>query len=63
MQPYHSWVDDGTVTPVNGLIFNTADKIECSPLRIFGEIKKRRLSQELLLFKSLQVKNVNRIVS
>ncbi|EPW9143526.1 hypothetical protein ACWSO9_004580 [Escherichia coli] len=44
-------------------MFNTSDKIECSPLRIFGEIKKRRLSQELLLFKSFQVKNVNRIVS
>ncbi|HII2471015.1 TPA: hypothetical protein ACYZ2Y_004535 [Escherichia coli] len=44
-------------------MFNTSDKIECSPLRIPGEIKKRRLSQELLLFKGSQVKNVNRIVS
>lgn len=35
----------------NGLIFNAPDEIECSPLGIFGEIKKWRTSQELKLFK------------
>ncbi|EGP6251780.1 bacteriocin immunity protein [Escherichia coli] len=35
----------------NGLIFNTPDEIECSPLGIFEEIKKWRMSQGLPLFK------------
>lgn len=35
----------------NGLIFNTPDEIECSPLGIFEEIKKWRASQGLELFK------------
>ncbi|MDR9890972.1 bacteriocin immunity protein [Pseudenterobacter timonensis] len=35
----------------NGLIFNTPDEIECSPLGIFKEIKKWRASQGLELFK------------
>ncbi|MCL6327351.1 bacteriocin immunity protein [Pectobacterium polaris] len=35
----------------NGLIFNTPDEIDCSPLGIFEEIKKWRRSQNLPLFK------------
>lgn len=35
----------------NGLIFNTPDEIECSPLGIFEEIKRWRQSQGLPLFK------------
>ncbi|ELK5011768.1 bacteriocin immunity protein, partial [Escherichia coli] len=46
----------GTATLGNGLIFNTSDEIECSPLRICEESKKWRLSQEILLFKDSQVK-------
>lgn len=35
----------------NGLIFNTPDEIECSPLGIFKEIKNWRASHGLELFK------------
>ncbi|MCE0814084.1 bacteriocin immunity protein [Buttiauxella sp. S04-F03] len=35
----------------NGLIFNTPDEIECSPMGIFEEIKKWRASKGLELFK------------
>ncbi|HAT3901694.1 bacteriocin immunity protein [Citrobacter koseri] len=35
----------------NGLIFNTPNDIECSPLGIFKEIKKWRVSHGLELFK------------
>lgn len=35
----------------NGLIFNTLDEIDCSPLGIFEEIKKWRKAQKLPLFK------------
>lgn len=35
----------------NGLIFNTPDEIECSPLGIFEEIKRWRISHGLGLFK------------
>ena len=35
----------------NGLIFNTPNDIECSPLGIFKEIKKWRASHGLELFK------------
>ncbi|EKQ4521942.1 bacteriocin immunity protein [Escherichia coli] len=35
----------------NGLIFNTPDEIECSPVGILEEIKRWRKSQGLPLFK------------
>ncbi|AUT97972.1 bacteriocin immunity protein [Citrobacter europaeus] len=35
----------------NGLIFNTPDEIECSPLGIFKEIKSWRAFHDLELFK------------